>query len=74
MATSFVASAVTTAVTSAVTNAMTQPGGGASSMPFNRIQGFGSEDLQREEDEASGYMGAGIRAATSIGSYGYGIF
>jgi len=43
-------------------------------MPFNRIQGFGSEDLQREEDEASGYMGAGIRAATSIGSYGYGIF
>jgi hypothetical protein len=45
MASTFVATAVSTAVTSAVTNAMTQPGGAHSANPFNRIQGFGSEDL-----------------------------
>jgi len=45
-----VASAVTSAVTTAVTSALTQPGGYQSATPFNRIQGFGSEDIQREED------------------------
>ena len=30
--------------------------------------------MQREEDAASGVYGAGLRAATNIASYGYGLF